>query len=171
MPPRNAAPPPHDDAFHAAITIGNWVNNADTKIGLLGAALTILTGAVVRQRSRVEALTRAPLHTREWAALALLSASVIALAVAAWYLYYAIRPRLSSDKPSRFSFPYLAVADLATLVNADPVQVRREAWIQAQALSRIVLAKYHYFSKALTFGLISGLTFVGWMLTVPSKLG
>lgn len=61
--------------------------------------------------------------------------------VAAWWLFRALRPRLTNDKPSRFAFPHLADADLGTLVAHDPIAVRRKAWVQAQTLSTIVRDK------------------------------
>lgn len=165
--PLPSAPKPHDDAFHAVTTVGAYVNNADTKIGLLAAALTLLAGGVVRQRPRVEALLDAGLHQRGVVALLALGGCAVLLLSAGGCLFRALRPRLGNGLSSRFAFPHLAEADLDQLVAADPAEIRKEAWIQAQALSKIVLAKYRCFSKALTCGLLAGMAFFLWLLLVP----
>lgn len=159
---------PYDDALQAMNHIGSWVNNADTKIGLLATALTVLTGGVVRQRSQFETLVTDHPGLRGWTAVVLLAVSAAALLVAGWWLFRALMPRLTNDKPSRFAFPHLAHDDLDTLVAHDPAAVRRDAWTQAKTLSQIVLDKYCCFRHALTFGVIAGACFVGWMLVVPT---
>ncbi len=170
MPPRSPepkAPKDNEDVFLAITTIGPWVNNADTKIGLLVAALTVLTGGVVRQRPRVETLLDDGVHLRGGLALVALAVCVLAVIAAGAWLLRAVRPRLTNQEPSRFAFPYLANADLAAVAEPDPVAARKEAWIQAQTLAEIVLAKYTCFSRALTAGLLAGAAFVAWLLLVP----
>ncbi len=166
MPPRSA-PPPHHDAFHAITTIGAWINNADTKTGLLAAALTVLTGGAVRQRPRVEVLLDAGPGSRGVVALVALGTCAVFLALAGVCLFRALRPRLTNTQDSRFAFPYLADADLDRLIDDDPVAVRAEAWVHAQTLSKIVRAKYGCLSSALTHGVVAGLAFVAWLLLVP----
>jgi hypothetical protein len=170
MPSRSAPePPPRDDALHAISTIGAWVANADAKIGLLAAGLTVLAGGVVRQRRQVETLLKADLHPRAVIALVVLTASVLTLAAAAYFLDRALRPRLTNDQQSRFSFPYLADADINSLMISDATQVRREGWVQAKTLATIARAKYRCFSKALSFSLFSGVAFLTWLLLVPTS--
>ncbi len=158
----------YDDAVQAMNHIGSWVNNADTKIGLLAAALTVLTGGIVRQRSRFETLVTHDPGPQGWTAVVFLAVSAGALFVAAAWLFRALMPRLTNDQPSRFAFPHLAGAELDTLVAHDPAVVRRDAWTQAQTLSKIVLDKYCCFRHALSFGLVAGACFVGWLLIVPA---
>jgi hypothetical protein len=162
-------PPPkgNEDAFLALTATGPWVNNADTKIGLLATALTVLTTGVVRQRPRVESLGNGGVDVRGALALACLAVSAALIVLAGYWLFRALRPRLVNSKPSRFAFPHLAGADLATLTDADPVAVRKEAWIQVKTLSQVILNKYTYFSKALGAGLGAGTAFIGWLLLVP----
>ncbi len=170
MPPRStqpALPKNNEDAFLALSTIGPWVNNADTKIGLLATALTVLTCAAVRQRLRVEALLEEGVHLRGGLALTALVLCALAIVFADVCLFRALRPRLTNSAPSRFAFPHLAIADLATLVGADPAAVRAEAWIQAQTLSQIVNCKYKCFRTALSAGLLAGVAFVIWLVLVP----
>lgn len=171
MPPRSPQPPAPkgtEDAFLALSTIGPWVNNADTKIGLLATALTVLTCGAVRQRPRVEALVDAGVHLRGTLALAAFVVCVVAIVVAGSCLYRALRPRLTNGDASRFAFPHLATADLDTLVDMDSAAVREEAWIQAQTLSQIVNAKYECFRSALGAGLVAGVAFVAWLVLVPA---
>jgi len=143
--PRNAPPAQkgNEDVFLAITTIGPWINNADTKIGLLAAALTVLTGGALRQRPRVESLINDGVHLRGVIALATLALCSVAIVVAGAWLFRALRPRLTKREPSRFAFPHLAGADLATLADADPVAARREGWVQAQTLAEIVLKSTH----------------------------
>jgi len=170
--PRRSPQPPaqegNEDAFLALSAIGPWVNNADTKIGLLATALTVLTCGAVRQRPRVEAVFDAGVHLRGGVALAALVVCIVAIVAAGTCLYRALKPRLTNGDPSRFAFPYLATTDLFTLVDADPGAVRKEAWTQAQTLSQIVNAKYECFRNALRAALIAGIAFVAWLVLVPA---
>lgn len=167
-PPPSAATPPkgNEDVFLTLTTFGPWVNNADTKIGLLAAALTVLTGGAIRQRPRVEALLGAHVSVQGGLALASLAMCTVALIVAGIYLFRALRPRLTNRAPSRFAFPHLADANLRLLVDVDAI--RTEGWIQAQTLARIVRDKYTCFGRALAAGTIAGSAFVGWLLLVPA---
>lgn len=170
VPPRSRAPEPpkgNEDAYLAVSTIGSWVNNADTKIGFLATALTVLTTGVVRQRPRVDAIVHGGVGLRDGAALGCIVISATMIVLAGYWLFRALRPRLTNPEPSRFAFPHLAGADLKTLVEPDPPGARAEAWIQAQTLSRIILDKYTCFSKALGAGLGAGAAFVGWLLVIP----
>lgn len=166
MPPPSV-PEANEDAFHALTTVAAYVNNADTKIGLLAAALTVLAGGLVRQRPSVDALFDAGLGARGVVALLALGASVLLSLLAGFSLFKALRPRLHNATSSRFAFPYLAETDLDHLIRADPAMIRSEAWIQVQTLSRIVRAKYQCFSQALACGVLAGITFVFWLLLVP----
>jgi hypothetical protein len=167
MPPSPQSPPP-DDAYLALTTYGGWINNADTKNGLLATALAALTIAAVRQRPRVEALVDAGVDRRGAVALALLGVAAASILVAGYWLFQALRPRLGNETASRFSFPYLAVADLTEYAVYDAQDVRREALVQAQTLARIGLGKYTRFSNALSCTSVAGLAFLGWLLAVPT---
>lgn len=168
-PPSPAPEPPkgNEDAYLAINTIGAWVNNADTKIGFLATALTVLTTGVVRQRPRVEAVIDGGVGQRDVFALGSVAVSATMIVLGGFWLFRALRPRLANPEPSRFAFPHLAGADLTAYVQPDPTAGRAEAWVQAQTLSQIVLEKYTYFSKALGAGLGAGAAFVSWLLIVP----
>jgi hypothetical protein len=168
MPDDPPGPPPkYDDALAALTGVGSYVNNADTKIGVLVGALVLLTAAVVHHRPRVAALIHAGPGARGGTALVLFWICCATLVVAGWHLFWAVRPRLTNGEPSRFAFPHLATADLGRLTAHDPVAIRGEAWIQAQTLSKIVLDKYRGFRSALTFSTIAFVAYLGWQLVVP----
>lgn len=157
---------PGDEAFHALTSVTSWVNNADAKIALLAAALTVLAGAAVRQRTRVELALGAATAPRTRIALALFALCLVALGVSAVYLYRGLRARLDGEA-SRFGFPNAAQADLRTLTSGSARQIRHEAWAQVQTLSRIVMMKYRCFNAALLWGVISAATLVGWLVLWP----
>lgn len=167
MPP-DPQPPPPDDAYLALSTNGTWINNADTKNGLLATALAALTIAAVKQRPRVEVLVDGGIDRRGAVALALIAVAAVSVLVAGYWLFEALRPRLGNDTNSRFAFPHLAEADLDDYAVYDAEDVRREALLQAQTLARIGLAKYIRFSNALVCTAIAGLAFLGWLLVVPA---
>jgi len=111
VPPRNAPPAPaqkgNEDVFLAITTIGPWINNADTKIGLLAAALTVLTGGALRQRPRVESLINDGVHLRGGIALATLALCSVAIVVAGVWLFRALR--LGSRSVSRAGLRFLTL--------------------------------------------------------------
>lgn len=165
--PRSSGPPP-EDAFQALSSVNSWVNNADAKIGLLAAALTVLAGGAVRERALVEDTITGDSTGRTSGALALFGLCVVALAVAAVCLLRGLRARVADDTPSRFAFPYAASAKLDELTRARPGQIRREAWMQVQTLSIIAMRKYRFFNWALTWGIVAGLALVGWLVLAPT---
>jgi hypothetical protein len=167
MPP-SPQPPPPDDAYLALTTNGGWINNADTKNGLLATALAALTIAAVKQRPRVEALVDADVDRRGVVAVVLITVAAVFILLAGYWLFQALRPRLGNDTPSRFAFPHLANVDIRDYAGYDAEDVRREALVQAQALAQIGLAKYQRFSKALSCTAVAALAFLGWLLAVPA---
>ncbi|HVW27936.1 MAG TPA: Pycsar system effector family protein [Polyangiaceae bacterium] len=157
------------DALAAVTLIAPMVNNADTKIGILGAAATVLIGAEVRDRSHVAKVIHHAASGRGTVALALLAVSGVALAVTMTCLLNALMPRLPNVDFSRFAFPCLAertVEELRQLEGGDVI--RTEAWIEAHMLSRILVRKYESFRGALLAATAAGLTFGGWLVVAPS---
>lgn len=163
---RRREQPPGDEAFHALSSLNSWVNNADAKIGLLAAALTVLASGVVRQRHRVELALSDATAVRTRVGLALFAVCVIALGVSAVYLYRGLRARLDGEV-SRFGFPHAAQADVPALTSGNPRQIRHEAWTQVHTLSRIVMKKYRCFNAALLSAMISAVALVGWLVLWP----
>lgn len=154
-----------DDASLAISTFGTWVNNADTKIGILGTIVVALAVAIVRDRGRVTATLRAahpPAH--DLMAVGFFAASVLAVALSTFFLLQALRPRRTAVYPSRFAFPHLAtLQDLSGLEDYEPVVVRKEAWQQAQMLALIAKAKYAYFFRALVTLVVGAIAYVAWL--------
>lgn len=161
-PPITAA----DDALPAINLISTWINNADTKTGLLGIVDTALTGAFVAQHNLARTVfDHASL--RGTIALVLLALGVIALGASILSLVRALQPRLRSRSPSRFAFPWIADAELADLMAGNHERIRLEAWIEAQELSRIARAKYEHLKHALLYTLSAGTLLVIWFVVVP----
>jgi Flp pilus assembly pilin Flp len=168
MPPDPQSPlTAADDALPAIDAISTWINNADTKIGLLGIVDTALTGAFAAQHDRARTLIDHA-DLRGIIALALLAFGVAALVTSILTLFRALQPRLDSHHPSRFAFPWIADAQLADLIAGDHETIRREAWIQAQTLSRIVRAKYESLRRALPCAILAGALLVSWLIAAPS---
>lgn len=129
---------PSDDGLPAITSIGGWVTNADTKIGVLAVVLAALAIGIVRQHNRAETLLRDDLGARAGVGLAALAGAAILTILATVFLIVALTPRLTTDSPSRFSFPHLAIADLdQLLLVTDRQPIRREALAQAQVLARM----------------------------------
>jgi hypothetical protein len=156
-----------EDALPAITLMAGWVNNADTKTGILTGGLLLLGAAYLRQQNSVEKLL-AHAEGRGFAALAVFAFGAICLALGAAHAYLALRPRVQPGEPSRFSFPHLAQLEIRELMTQDGDQVRSEAWTQAQTMARIVAAKYRHFQLTLAFATLSTLMYVAWLLLLPS---
>ena len=88
----------YDDAVQAMNHVAPYVNNADTKIGLLAAAMTVLTGGIIHQRGRFETLVNDQPGGRGWAAVVLLAVSAAALLVAGFWLFRALIFRIMQGR-------------------------------------------------------------------------
>lgn len=154
-----------DDVPLAINTFGTWVNNADTKIGILGTILVALVVAIVRERGRVAATLRAADQpTQDLVAVGFFAASVLAVAFATFFLIQALRPRRTGAYPSRFAFPHVAtLSDLSGFEIYDPAAARQEAWLQAHMLASIASEKYAYFFRALVALVVGALAYVVWL--------
>lgn len=129
------------DAHHAIGYAGMWINNADTKAGLLSAALAVVVAAATQQ-SRVIGDVLRPGGGGEWAALVVLCLLGLAIVVGVVALGLVITPRTPPPAaPSRFGFPTLASHGWRH-VPATRAQAAEEAWGQAHVLSRIATRKF-----------------------------
>lgn len=162
-----AVPPRTDDAFQALDSVAAWVTAAEQKTGLLATALTVLAGVVASKRTQVLATFQGGLEGREIVAFVPYCVCLVSLAVSAAFLVAALRARTEPGPPSRFAFPYLAIARIDDLMATDEQAIRREAWSQAQTLALIAMRKYRHFNQALTLGLIAGGGFVVWLFAAP----
>lgn len=142
-----------EDAHHAIDYVSGWIRAADTKAGLLSAAIAlILTGTFGQDspftsdtQTGLESLTRLLI----WVGLLL---AVVSLAAT-------ITSRSRPGPASRFAFPTLA-DDTWNRPIVDRGQVAREAWAQAQALAAIARRKH------LAVGVASWATFTSLFLLV-----
>lgn len=129
------------DAHQAMGYFTIWIQNADTKAGLLSAALAVVLGAMAQQGKVLGDVLR-PNHLGEWAALVLLCCLGFTVLVATISLALVLTPRTPPpQEPSRFGFPTVA-SDEWKHSPATRAQAGAEAWGQAQVLALIAARKY-----------------------------
>lgn len=149
-------------------SMAQWVTGADTKLGLLAAALTVLTGAILTQeRDAWRELTSHP-SSAQLVACGFLAVSLIALLLAVLQLVQGLRARVPLGAPNRFSFPHVARMTVAELDVLDPATARHDAWTQAHALANIARCKYQAFNRALARAAIAGISLAVWFVIPPS---
>lgn len=168
--PRQAPPVPAsvsaDDARFAITAFAGWITNADTKTGLLAAAVTVLTSTVVSQSDRAIALLP-PQGVRQVAAVVAIVACLAALAVTAFWLLRALLPRTTNAGFSRYSWPAVAALSPRELVAMTAIEDRAEAWLQAHTLARIAQAKFGNFAHALRWFTAAVVLLIAWAILAP----
>ncbi len=164
--PASPALPPPDDARFAITSFSGWITNADTKTGLLAAAVTVLTSTIVSQSDRAIALLP-PHGARQVAAVLALGPSLLALAVTAFWLLRALLPRMTNPGFSRYSWPAVAASTPSELASLTATKDRAEAWLQAHTLAGIAQAKFGNFSKALRCFAVAVALLVAWAILAP----
>ncbi len=149
------------DAHHAIGYAGTWINNADTKAGLLAAALAVVVAGATQQAEAMSDALR-PGDGSEVAALILLCLLGAAVATATVGLALATIPRTPPPQaPSRFGFPTLASHGWRH-VPATRAQAAAEAWGQAQVLAGIAARKYVRLRVAMTAAFASLPLYAAW---------
>lgn len=160
-----------DDAHHAIAYMAGWINNADTKAGLLSAVALLLIGALVQDAGDISALVGSLDWDREsldWGRalpVSLLALSTIFLLSGGSRLVTSIVPNLKGgDVESRFGFPTLAG-------NPPPFSSSRtdavnEAWTQARVLAEIVERKFARIRSATPQIYLAVLLYAAWKLAV-----
>lgn len=136
-----------DDARFAISQFTAQVNSADTRAGLLGAALTVLAPVLVRQFETTRL-------TGVVVGLLVASAALIALAVAGTVSVLSVR--VVEVGFSRYSWPLVARSSVAALTGRTDRTDRVEAWRAAYALALIAQTKYAHFRWALRLGAAGG---------------
>lgn len=144
---------------------GEWIRSADTKSGLLLAALTVLLGSVSSSVRSLRGLWSGHPHRLE--ALILLAGSVVLLAVAYALLVAVLLPRHSSTTATRYAWPWVNTASLETLEHLPPDSRRTEAWRQAKQLAAIASRKHTLFTAAVWFSAGSTMCLLGWSVLRP----
>jgi len=178
-----------EESGRAAIEMmTGWINNADQKGAVLGAALVVYGAALAHQRDTVAGTVDKVAHhayrhhhdardvvslVRDYLSLMLFVAAVLALLYAGSRLLGVLSPRIEDPQqpgptqpvPSRFSWPFVAGADLTRLTGGTPTQIRDEAWLHAQTLAVIAAAKFRCFRQGLGGATLS-LVFAALWVTV-----
>jgi hypothetical protein len=151
------------DAFQMIGSTGAWINNADTKAGLLAAAVAVLVAALAQQMSVLAEVLR-PHGPTAWIALSLLSLLVMDMCTAVLALGFVIRPRTQlPETHSRFSFP--TIADPAWKYHpANRTEVAAEAWSQARVLARIATVKFQVVKIAARATYSSVILYLAWLM-------
>jgi Family of unknown function (DUF5706) len=144
---------------------GEWIRNADTKSGLLLAALTVLLGSVSSSARGLRGLWSGHPHRPE--ALIVLAGSVVLLAVAYALLVAVLLPRHSSTAATRYAWPWVNTASLEILEHLAPDSRRTEAWRQAKQLAAIAARKHRLFTAAVWFSSGSTMCLLGWSVLRP----
>jgi hypothetical protein len=138
-----------------------WIRAADTKAGLLLAALTVLLGGISSSARDLKTLWSGH-HVDRLDALIVLAASVALLAVAYALLIAVLLPRRSSPADSRYAWPWVNSASLLDLERLTPDSRRTEAWRQAKQLAAIAARKHCLFTAAVWFSSGSVACFLAW---------
>ncbi|MFI2667727.1 hypothetical protein [Micromonospora carbonacea] len=143
------AQPDRNDGIAAITFYGNWIANADTKIGFLAAGLTVLGAAAFGQLRKF--IASAPsAGWRDLFAGILLLLALTGIATCAVFLVSALAPRTGAPFAfSRYAFPSLATQPAGFAPDLDADKQREEAWVQARALSLIAINKFTFFRRGL----------------------
>lgn len=148
------------DARFAIDQFGRWIANADTKAGLLAAALVIMGGALGDQ-SRVVGHRLPPTSFADWISLVALLAATGAIVTSIGFLVGVVSPRLEQpDGFSRYSFPSVADAPIAELVRVDGGSDREHGWRTASVLASIACRKFRCLRRAFAWWVVAGFAFV-----------
>lgn len=145
------------DAFAA------WIAAADTKAGLVAAALSVLVGALVSQAGAVGALAgcdevvASAARSYAWLTGALLLAAFIAVGAVVW-------PRVRYARPNPYAWPSVASCGSDAILHRldDPAGRAEAAWDQAHILALICRVKHTAFRAAISLFGLSLLVFGAW---------
>ena len=136
-PQSESVSPRHDleDAHHAIDYVSGWIRAADTKAGLLSAAIALMITGMLQQDNPIGTV---PTDLAGIARVLIWVGLLVAvLAVGA-----TIAPRTSpTATPCRFAFPTLADGRWTRSV-ASRSNIADEAWVQAKALAVIAKRKH-----------------------------
>ncbi|GAA4902892.1 hypothetical protein GCM10023405_24710 [Streptomonospora salina] len=155
--------PPGEDALFAIDQTGQWIRSADTKAGLLGAALSVLATGVAAEaaKSGVPVLDAASVRESLSGWLLIILAAFLVIAIA--LTVKTVSPRISTPRyRSRYSWPWLNAMDPMELSRLGSTNSRHEAWVQAIYLAGVAEAKHRSLRLALRFFAAAGVLFLLW---------
>lgn len=148
VPTRQPLPPPSSEPDTADVEFllgqtAEWIRAADTKTGLLLAALTVLLGGASSSARDLKTVW-AGRHADRLGVLIVLAASV-ALFIGAYALLIAVLlPRQTSLADTRYAWPWVHTKSLPELEVLGPDSRRTEAWRQAKQLAAIAARKHSF---------------------------
>lgn len=143
-----------------------WIRAADSKTGLLLAALTVLLGGESSSARDLKTLWSGK-HADHLDALIVLAASVVLLVVAYALLIAVLLPHRSSALDTRYAWPWVHAQRLHDLEALQPDSRRTEAWRQAKQLAAIAARKHTLFTSAVWVSAGSVACFLAWNLLRP----
>jgi len=160
---------PHSPGADVQLAIeqtGQWIMSADTKSGFLATAVSVLLVAAASQRELFQIAVEHSSPRNVFAAISLVGGAIwllMSVAQIGWVLL----PRTASPTPTRFSWPWVAAADVAELSALNPDDSRAEAWMHAKILAVIARKKFAAFRRALLLAAV-GAGFLGaWAILRP----
>ncbi|WP_204072741.1 Pycsar system effector family protein [Planotetraspora phitsanulokensis] len=164
---RKKVPEPDSADAHFAISqFSAWIMNADTKAGVLAAALAILINGLLGQKIAITALLP-PRNVAAWLPLTALTGSAICIIAASMHLILAVRPKIRQDEFSRYSWPSVSKSTISQLVSRGTDTDREEAWKTAHTLASIAEIKFRRLRVAFIWWLIAALLLLLGIASLP----
>jgi hypothetical protein len=164
----STATPDNADARFAIDQFARWIANADTKAGLLAAAMVILASAIGQQAASLSHRLP-PGSFGGWVSLGGLVVAAGAVVASIAFVVRAVTPTVhASDGFSRYSLVSVAGASVAELIGADPDVDREQGWETATLLARIALRKFRNLRRAFRWWAVGALAF---LVVVLADLG
>lgn len=137
-----------------------WIANADTKAGMLAAAL-IITADALGEQGRIVANRLPPRSPAEWVAVLALLVCTCGIVASVAFLLRTVTPRVEmSVRFSRYSFASVADAPIADLVRMDRGSDREQGWRTATILASIARRKFRNLQRAFAWWMFAGLAFI-----------
>lgn len=149
------------DARQSMAMFSSWVNNADTKAGLLAATVAVVLARLSQQTVAIRRVIT-PDEVGEWGALIVLLVLSVAVGTAFVALAHTLIPRTFDDVESRFSFPHVAATKWTHKPASPREDVASEAWAQVATLARIVKSKFRFLKIATIATFVALPLFLVW---------
>lgn len=158
---------PGEDVRLSIEQTSEWIRSADTKTGLLGAALAIVVSIIPEAVTKQQILDTFD-SARGFLVGAALVTMLSALVMAGYFMMRVLVPRLNAAAGgSRFSWPWVAQRSVSQLLALEPQTARAEAWSQARTLALIARDKHRSFAWALRFSAVAVSAFLVWRISIP----
>lgn len=157
-------------ALQVISQIGQTIQSADTKSGMLGALLGLLLAAVAGNPGSVHATMHGAVRPPH-VAIALLVAFVVSLIIAATFVGLTQMPRLAGSRPvSWLAFPTVPPVAAGPAGRPNEVELRDDAWHEVQILAAIARVKFRYLRLALATSGACAFTGLAWLALAANGL-